>query len=93
MICSCAVSKLEDISKQLFIGEVSVLDLQKIRDKQQQMKRLCDATKQKKEGKNVLYDALSNAVPLRLEEFETVKKQQGFLLQLCTRIHHDVKGI
>ena len=69
-----------------------MLDLQKIRDNQQQMKRLCDATKQKSGGKNVLYEALSNAMPLRLEEFETVKKQQGFLLQLCTRIHHEVKG-
>ena len=92
MVCSCAVSKLEDISRQLFSGEVSMLDLQKIRDKQQQMKRLCDATKQTNLGKNVLYEVLSNAMPLRLEEFESVKKQQSFLLHLCTRIHHEVKG-
>ena len=74
-------------------------DLQKIQAGHDQMKRLCEAAnakqkedKSKQKSGQMLYDALSRAVKLRLGEFETFKEQQGFLLHLCQRIHPPIKG-
>ena len=97
LACSCAVSKLDDIFRQLQSREISIQDLQKIKTSLQQMKQLCEATEQKddKSKKTVeltSYAVMHCAVNLRLEEFNEFEKQKCFLLQLCQKIHGGVKG-
>ena len=98
--CFCALSQLEQVSRQLQRGDITVVDLQKIRTGHQQMERLCEAanSEQRKEDKSeqkggqLLYDVLIHSVELRLDEFNTLEKQQGFLLNLCEKIHPSIKG-
>lgn len=98
MACSCAIIKLREVSEQLEIGAITILDLQKIKKMQQQMKRLCESasTQQKKasmSGGRVTFEAMISAVEQRINEFKCFKEQQGFLLHLCQKIQHEIKGI
>ena len=96
MACYCAISKLEEVSKQLEKGSITILDLRKIKDKQQQMKRLCEsASAQQKETNmpvEVTYERMIFTVGQRMQEFEIFKKQQGVRLHLCHNIRHEIKG-
>ena len=96
MVCACASSKLEDVSRQLQTGEVTILDLQMIKREQQQMKRLCESAsaQQKKTSKSMemTYEAMIVTVDLRMQEFESFREQQGILLHLCHKIRQDIKG-
>jgi hypothetical protein len=101
LACFCALSQLEQVSRQLQGGDITVVDLQKIRSGQQQMERLCKAAnseqrkgdKSEQNGGQLSYDALIHSVELRLEEFNTLEKQQGFLQNLCEKIHPSIKGV
>ena len=100
LACFCALSQLEQVSRQLQGGDITVVDLQKIRSGQQQMERLCKAAnseqrkgdKSEQKGGQLSYDALIHSVELRLEEFNTLEKQQSFLQNLCEKIHPSIKG-
>ena len=95
LACSCAVSQLEDISRKLHAGEISILDLQKIQEKQHQMNKLCEAVVQEKEEKldeQLRKMSMVHAMKLRLEEFSSFTKQQSLLLQLCQKIDAQIKG-
>ena len=97
--CSCAISRLEEVFKQLQEGEITIVDLQKIKDKSEQMKRLCEAASadQKKDeperrGGEMSYDAMLEAVKQRIEEFEKFKQHKDYLLSLCQKIQPPLIG-
>ena len=94
--CSCAISQLEEVSRQLQKGAVTILDIQKMIQKEEQMKRLCESARsqQKKtdESVEITYEALISTVDQRMQELRSFKEQQGTLLHLCQSIHHEIKG-
>lgn len=95
--CSCAISKLEDVTRQLQTGAITILDLQEIKREQQQMKRLCQSAsaQQKEASKSVemmTYETMVFRVAQRIQEFESFRQQQGILLNLCLKIHQEIKG-
>ena len=95
--CSCAISRLEEVFKQLQEGEITIVDLQKIKDKSEQMKRLCEAAsadqkKDKRREGEMSYDAMFEAVKQRIEEFEKFKQHKGYLLSLCQKIQPPLRG-
>ena len=95
LACSCAVSQLEEVSKQLEKGSITILDLHKIEEKQQQMKRLCESASAQQTANmpvEITYERMIFTVGQRMEEFESFKKQQGNLLHLCHNIRHEIKG-
>ena len=97
MACSFAISKLDEVFRQLHMGDITIIDLQVIKKEQQQMKRLCEsASTQQTEASNSVeksYEATIFAVEQRMEEFEIFREQKGILHHLCKEIHHEIKGI
>ena len=99
MACYCAISQLEEVSRQLQEGNVTIFDLQKIKDGRDQMRRLCEAASadQKKDKSDqrageMSYNAMFQAVRLRIEEFTSFEEQQRYLLNLCQRINPQIKS-
>ena len=96
MACRCAIRKLEEVYNQLEMGDITIIDVQKIKEEDQQMKKLCESTsaQQKEANQSVVrtYEALIFTVQQRMQEFEIFREQQGTLLHLCQKIHHEIKG-
>ena len=100
MACYCAISQLEEVSRQLQEGDITIFDLRKIKDGQQQMRRLCEAAAsadQKKDKPDqrageMSYDVMIQAVRLRVEEFKRFEQQQSYLLHLCQKIVPQIKS-
>ena len=88
--CSCAVSKLEDISLKLHTGSIKVLELQMIEKKQQRMKQLLISTCMQPQEEGSSVD--KTIVDQRVEEFKTFKEQQASLVHLCGKISSKIKG-
>lgn len=82
----CARSCLEGTCEKLQSGEITIEDLQNIRNYREQMKRLCSAVSSSKEG-NDLYKSVEAAVAKRLEECEALKRRIEILSHLCRQIH------
>ena len=87
--CLCAVSKLEDVAKQLQTGEISVSDLQMIDKSQPEMKRLCDAADEVNDKST---QRSQSSLQSRLKEYGVFVEQKHFLLHLCNKIPDDIKG-
>ena len=100
MACYCAISQLEEVSRQLQEGDITIFDLQKIKDGRDQMRRLCEAAAsadQKKDKSDqrageMSYNAMFQAVRLRIEEFKRFEQQQSYLLKICQRINPQIKS-
>ncbi len=82
----CAQSCLEEKCEKLQSGEVSIEDLQNVRNCRDQMKRLCSAVSNRKEG-NDLFKSVEAAVSRRLEECEALRRRIEILSHLCRQIH------
>ena len=72
--------------EKLSKGEITIGELQNIRNCRGQMKRLCSAVSSGKAG-NVLYSSVETAVIKRLEEWEAYEKRSKFLSHLCRHLH------
>lgn len=100
LACVCAVSQLRNVFEMLQERKVTLLDLQKIRSKQPQMKELCEAaSKEKNEanrsGENAVdltYEEMNITLKQRLEEIDSFEEQRGILFHLCLKIHDEIKG-
>ena len=89
--CFCAISKLEELSKQLHTGDITILDLQKIQKSLPEMKRLCDAAEEQK-SRHMSYAQMSLDLPLRIKEYDFFEKQNGILHHLCQKLSPKIKG-
>lgn len=86
LICMCALSKLENVCMQIKTGDISVMELKEIREKQDQMRRLCDAAAAG-EGESETSLSSSNLVVYvsqRLNEYNFFLKYHRQLDQLIS---------
>ena len=91
----CAQSCLEGMCENLRNGEITVQDLQMVREYQEQMKRLCLAVSSSDERTD-LYTCVKGAVEKRLEECNAVNIRREVLSHLCHFIrfvNQKVKGM
>ena len=88
--CSSAISVLEQFSRQLQEGDITVLDLEKVGKKLGQMSRLCDAAM--KEGVESPLNTMRSHVQLRLAEYALYLQQHRNLNHLCQMIDHSISG-
>ena len=79
----CAQTCLEGKCEKLQSGEVTIEDLNNVRNCRDQMKRLCSAVS----TGNSLYKSVETAVIKRLEECEALKRRVEILSHLCRQIH------
>lgn len=90
MACSCAFTKLEEVSQKLQDGSITVLDLKMIEKGFQQIKRLLKSVTAQSEDEGSSVD--KSIVDQRLEELQHFKKQHISLLHLCERISPAIRG-
>lgn len=67
-------------------GNVTTQDLKKIRNHQAHMEKLYKGIS------HVSYGAVNYDMERRIQELGKVEEQQDYLLHLCQRIGHEVKG-
>ena len=89
--CVCAVSKMQQVCSELVSGEITMKELQKIKDNLEPMHRLCAAaTYQRRRSEKA---AVSSALCQRLEEFEMFEKHRVRLCHLCNELHIGIQGM
>ena len=81
LACICAESQFQLISSQLNEGTITVMDLEKIQLRYEQMKRLIKAV-QKAHSRCDVYHPLN----LRLQELRVYHEQKKYLENVCQRI-------
>ena len=92
MICSIAISKLEEVYRQLEEADIRVADLKKIEENYKQMELLCKSgtTQQDKSVKRsagvLSGDMMLSILQKRMKEYQMLQHHQGLLLSLCQSI-------
>ena len=86
LTCSCAVSQLEHVSREIRDGNITVSDLEKIKARREQMKRLSDAAQKAENSKDS--PALYHSVNRRLEELHKYHRQKIYLEHVCQRVNY-----
>ena len=90
LACSCAISQLDEVSRQLREGDITIEELKIIHNKHlEQMERLYEARIPKHTQASNL---LNSVIKMRLEEYEVFQDSLGHLQHLCQMIAHDVGG-
>lgn len=95
IICTCAVSKLDEVCQQIKSGKISVKELKKIKEQESQMEKLCDARaagNSSKEGKSLTLFELEKLVAKRLKEYDYFKKYREQLNHILSHLNF-IQGI
>ena len=99
-LCTCALTKLEDVCRRIISGDILVKELKTISLKESQMSKLCDAaarpSEQKNSGKKSTqaggfphYDSIKMHLDIRLKEldhFMTYRAQLKSFLHICETV-------
>ena len=81
--CACAFTKFEEICRKLEKGEVSLSELHRIKEKEQQMRRLCEAVT----GGGPSQDAVLSVLQQRLNEYYYFSDRRCAYLEIYNRIN------
>ena len=93
MACVYALSGFQDVCDHMQKRNISVTELQKIKDNHEQMKRLCEAATahgDSKESGQLSYKAVNSALSQIMEEFKVFEEHRSHLSHLCSNISPDV---
>ena len=93
--CVCALSKFREVCVQMQTRSITVTELQKIKNNQEQMKRLCEAATvngDSKESGQLSYKAVESVLSQIMEEFGVFEEHLSHLSHLCANILVDVQG-
>ena len=93
--CVCALSEFREVCVQMQTRSITVTELQKIKNNQEQMKRLCEAATvngDSKESGQLSYKAVESVLSQIMEEFGVFEEHLSHLSHLCTNIFVDVQG-
>ena len=92
MMCYCAISKLEEVCKQLQEADITVADLEKMEQNSKQMELLCKSgsTRQNESEEGsagiVSSDWMLGVLQERLDEYKMLQHCRGLLLNLCRHV-------
>ena len=81
--CVLALSRFDDVCRTLQNGDMTVFNLRKIDNNEQQMKRLCEAVTKFAKGEQMTYDTLRSTLLRRLQEFTSFKHCKAMYLSIC----------
>ena len=81
--CICASTKFDDICVELQQGDVSLHDLQKMKEKEVQLRRLCEAVSGPEDTEKLSQKAVLECLYQRLEEFDRFSTRQQAYLDVC----------
>lgn len=93
LMCTSAVSTLEDVCQNICSGDIVVRDLQLIIERRDHMEKLCSAVKSgnlDRQGKE--YDTMKAALDTRIKEFIAFLGRKNLLGGLCQGITVTVTG-
>lgn len=79
---------MEEVVKHLQSGDITAMELEKIRDKREQMKQLCDAALNTKEQ----WFDFNETLKAKLKELKAYKQQHHYLEHLCHTIGTEMEG-
>ena len=91
--CLSAFSAFQDVCDHIQKRNISVTELQKIKDNHEQMKRLCEAATahgNSEESGQLSYKAVNSALSQITEEFKVFEEHRSHLFHLCSNISPDV---
>ena len=91
--CLSAFSAFRDVCDRIQKHNISVTELQKIKDNHEQMKRLCEAATahgDSEESGQLSYKAVNSALSQIMEEFKAFEEHRSHLSHLCSNIGPDV---
>ena len=94
--CICALCKFQDVCDHMQKRNISVAELQKIKDNHEQMKRLCEAANtahgDSKESGQLSYKGVNSALSQIMEEVKVFEECRSQLSHLCLNIPDVVQG-
>ena len=90
--CVCAATKFEEICGKLKEGNIDLYDLQKMKEKQVQLRRLCEALAVQGD-QNITLASVSACIEQRLDEFEKFSSRKQAYWDFCRLLPHSIKGI
>ena len=94
IMCTLAVSTLEDVCRNVCNGDITVGDIKKIENRKEHMEKLCSAVKSgdlDKLGEE--YDFVKKAVEARMNEFKAFTTRKQLLGSLCQGVTIKVSGM
>ena len=94
MMCTFAVSALEDVCRNICSGDIIVRDIQMIIQRKDHMEKLCSAVKSRnldKQGKD--YELVKAAIETRINEFKAFMNRKHLLGSLSQGITVHVSGM
>ena len=95
LTCVCALSLFREVCDQMQTRSITVTELQKIKNNQEQMKRLCEAATvsgDSKESGQFSYKAVDSVLSQIMEEFGVFEDHLSHLSHLCANIPDVVQG-
>ena len=92
MACLFALSKFQEVSRQVQSGDISVEQLHKMESSKKQMKRLCAAATPQDMETDLAYNTVSHALHQRLEEYQMFERNKRNLFHLCSQLHGAIQG-
>ena len=94
VMCTSAVSVLEDICKNIYNGGITVRDMEMILQRKDQMEKLCSALVSghlNKQGAE--YERIKEAIETRIKELRAFKVHKDLLGSLCQGVTVTVSGM
>ncbi|XP_064403130.1 E3 ubiquitin-protein ligase RNF213-like isoform X2 [Halichondria panicea] len=82
VVCACASSKFEEICNRLEKANVSFKELRKMKDKEKQVQRLCEAVTES-ENSQLSYEKVVCSLNQRLKEFSHFSRRRQAYLEIC----------
>ncbi len=82
VVCVCASSKFEEICNRLEKANVSLMELRKMKGREQQVKRLCEAVTGS-ENSQLSYERVFRTLNQRLREFNHFSCRRQAYLEVC----------
>jgi hypothetical protein len=94
LMCTFAVSTLEDVCRDICSGDIKVRELRMIIERRDHMEKLCSAVKSgnlDRQGKE--YDMMKAAIDTRINEFVAFMGRKNLLGGLCRGVTVTVTGM
>ena len=94
LACGHALSQFRKVCNQMQTRSITVTELRKIKNNQEQMKRLCEAATVSgdKESGQLSYEAVDSALSQIMEEYDVFEEHLSHLSHLCANISDIVQG-
>lgn len=93
MMCTFAVSTLEEVCRSICSGDITVKEIEMICQRKEHMEKLCSALKSGTlDRRGEEYERIKAAIEMRENELKAFKNHKSLLGHLCQGISVEVTG-